>query len=189
MRDVWRYIYSKRGLLLPISSSRSRGVLTLAPPCKLVRDASGRLRVPRSTVILSTLSKSPRAVLITWSPSGYTPVRLKWPGALSSTCFLIKMWQLTKAHGVTRNETKIHVICYITVIVMHTPHTHIYTYILIFLPDIIFEKSESKIIKIIFKLWYFLTAKDIKWNIKKRRYSYACEFQFPCIRKSISLEV
>ena len=28
---------------------------------------------------------------------------------------LIKMWQLTKAHGVTRNEPKIHGICYITI--------------------------------------------------------------------------
>ena len=28
-------------------------------------------------------------------------------------CLLIKMWQLAKAYGVTRNEPKIHVICYI----------------------------------------------------------------------------
>ena len=35
---------------------------------------AGRLRIPRSTVILCTLSKSDR-VVITWSPSGYTPVR------------------------------------------------------------------------------------------------------------------
>ena len=33
---------------------------------------------------------------------------------LSSSCLLIKMWQLAKAHGVIRNEPKIHVICYIT---------------------------------------------------------------------------
>ena len=84
----------------------ARGVPTLAPPCKLVRDASDRLRVPRSTVILCTLSKSNRVVLITWSPSGYTPVRPEWPDAPSSSCFLIKMWQLAKA--------QIHVICYIT---------------------------------------------------------------------------
>ena len=33
---------------------------------------------------------------------------------LSSTCLLIKMWQLVKVHRFTRNEPKIHVICYIT---------------------------------------------------------------------------
>ena len=42
--------------------------------CKLVRDASDRLRVPRSTPILCTLSKFDCVVLITWYPSGYTPV-------------------------------------------------------------------------------------------------------------------
>ena len=93
---------------------REPGVPTLAPPCKLVRDASDWLRVPRSTAILCTLSKSDRVVLITWSPSGYTPVWPECPDALSSSCLLIKMWQLTKAHGVTRNEPKINVICYIT---------------------------------------------------------------------------
>ena len=107
-------IYSERGLLLPISSSRSQWVPMLAPLCKLVRDASHRLRVPRSTAILCTRSKSDRAVLITWSPSSYTPVRPECPDAPSSSCLLIKMWQLPKAHGVTRNEPKIHVICYIT---------------------------------------------------------------------------
>ena len=112
--DGWRDIYSERGLLLPISSSRGQGVPTLAPPCKLVRDASDRLPVSRSTAILCTLSKSDCVVLITWSPSGYTPVRPECPDVPSSSCLLIKMWQLTKAHGVTRNEPKIHVICYIT---------------------------------------------------------------------------
>ena len=113
VRDGWRDIYSERGLLLPISSSRSQGVSTLAPPCKLVRDASAQLRVSRSTPIICTLSKSARMVLITWSPSGYTPVRLEYPDVPSSSRLQIKMWQLTKAHGVTRNEPKIHVICYI----------------------------------------------------------------------------
>ena len=60
------------------------------------------------------LSKSERVVLITWSPSGYTPVRPECPDTPSSSCLLIKMWQLTKAHGVTRNEPKIHGICYLT---------------------------------------------------------------------------
>ena len=72
VRDGWRDIYSERGLL-PISFSRSQGVPMLSPPCKLIRDASDWLHVPRSTVILCTLSKSDRVVLITWS-SSYTPV-------------------------------------------------------------------------------------------------------------------
>ena len=87
-----------------------------ANPCKPLAslDTSDRLRVPHSTAILSTLSKSDHVVLITWSPSGYTPVRAVCPDTPSSSCLLIKMWQLTKAPGVTRNEPKIHVICYIT---------------------------------------------------------------------------
>ena len=60
VRDGWRDIYSERGLLLPISSSRNQEVPTLAPPCKLVRNASGRLRVPISTAILSIIPKSRR---------------------------------------------------------------------------------------------------------------------------------
>ena len=101
--------------LLPISSSRSQWVPTLATPCKLVRDASNRLRIPRSTVILSIMSKSDHMVLIKWSPFGYT--HLLYSTALivlSYPCLLITAWQLVKAHGVTRNEPKIHVICYIT---------------------------------------------------------------------------
>ena len=74
----------------------------------------GRLRVQRSNAILCTLSKSDCVVLITWPPSGYTPVRSEGPDAPSSSCLLVKISQLTKAHGVTRNEPKIHVICYIT---------------------------------------------------------------------------
>ena len=35
--------------------------------------------------------------------------------AMSSFSLLIKMWQLAKPHRVTRNEPKIHVICYITI--------------------------------------------------------------------------
>ena len=56
----------------------------------------------------------PNLVLISWSPSGYTSVWPECPDALSSSCLQIKMWQLTKAHGVTRDELKIHVIGYIT---------------------------------------------------------------------------
>ena len=88
----------------------------LAPSCKLVRDTSDQLCVPRSTPILCTLSKSDRMVLIMRSPFGYTPVQPECPEMLSSSGLLIKMWQLTKAYGVTRNELKIHVICYITLL-------------------------------------------------------------------------
>ena len=52
------------------------------------------------------LSKPDRVVLITWPPSGYTDVRPEYPDAPSPSCLLIKMWQLTKAHGVARNEPK-----------------------------------------------------------------------------------
>ena len=92
----------------------SDGLPTLAPSYKLVIDASGQLHVPRSTAILCTLSKSHLVVLITWSPSGYTPVRAECNEAPSSSCLLIKMWQLTKALRATKNEPKFHGICYIT---------------------------------------------------------------------------
>ena len=96
------------------SSGSQRG----ANACTLLLQASqkrtDRLRVPCSTAILYTLSKSDR-VVITWSPSGYSPVRPESDDALSSFCLLIKMWQLAKAHEVTRNEPKIHGICYITI--------------------------------------------------------------------------
>ena len=64
LRDRWRDIYSEWGLFLPVSSSRSQGVPTLALPCKLVRDDSDRPRLPCSTPILCTLSKN-------WSCSSY----------------------------------------------------------------------------------------------------------------------
>ena len=65
--------------------------------------------------ILCTLSKSDR-VVITWSPSGYTPVGSDCPEALSPPCLLITTWPLVKVHGVTKNEPKIHVICYKTIV-------------------------------------------------------------------------
>ena len=105
----------ERHILRERTSSGSQGVPMLVPPCKLVRYASDQLRVLGSTAILCTLSKSDRVVVITWSSSGYTPVRSECPDVPSSSCLLIKMWQLTKAYGVTRNEPKIHVICYITI--------------------------------------------------------------------------
>ena len=110
LRDRWRSIYTREDFFLPHIFSGSQGVPTLASPCKLVRndliDCVSLARLP----IFCTLSKSDR-VVITWSPSAYTPVRPECPDALSSSCLLIKIWQLAKAHGVTRNEPKIHVIC------------------------------------------------------------------------------
>ena len=118
-RDRWRDIYSERGLLLvPYLLLWAKGCQRLHPLAsrvvREVRNTSDRLRVPRSTLILCTLSKSDRVVLITWSPSGYTPVVPDCPDVLSYPCLLITAWQLVKAHRVTRNEPKIHVICYIT---------------------------------------------------------------------------
>ena len=114
LRDRWRDISQREDFFFWYLLPRARGLPTLASPWKLVRDTSARLRVPRSTAILCTLCKTDRVVLITWSSSGYTPVQPECPGAPSSFCLLIKMWQLTKVHRVTRNEPKIHVVCYIT---------------------------------------------------------------------------
>ena len=111
-----RHIHREGTSFCPIPSSGSQGVPTLAPP------APYRQRRPNPLIgcvslarlpILCTLSKSDR-VVITWSPSGYTTVRLDFSDPLSSLCLLITTWQLAKANGVTRNEPKIHVICYIT---------------------------------------------------------------------------
>ena len=56
--------------------------------------------------------------LISWLSRGLRPLThlldLPTPPLLSPSS-LIPKWQLVKAHGVTRNEPKIHVICYITV--------------------------------------------------------------------------
>ena len=113
-RWVERHILRERASSSHIFIRDSGGVNAFAPPCKVFKDSSDRLRVPRSTVILYTLSKSDHVALITWSPSGYTPVRPKWSDATSSSCLLIKLWQLAKAHGVTRKKPKIHVMCYIS---------------------------------------------------------------------------
>ena len=90
---------------------RESGGANACTPLQARQRPSDRLRVPRTTEILCTRSKSDRVVLITWSPSGYTPVRPELTAmTLSSSFSLIKMWQLGKAHGVTRNKPKIHVI-------------------------------------------------------------------------------
>ena len=108
LRNRWRDIYSKRGLLLaPYLLSGAKEVPTLVPPCKSYRqrrlNASDRLRIPGSTPDSDwTLN------LTAWFsyhvvPFGYTPVRPAYPDAPQSLCLLV-----------TRNEPKIHVICYIT---------------------------------------------------------------------------
>ena len=112
-----RHILRDEASSCPISSSESQKVPTLAPPCKPYRQRRpnpliGCVSLARLS-ILCTLSNSDR-VVITWSPSSYTPVGPDCPDALSSPYLLITTWQLVKAHGVTRNEPKIHVICYIT---------------------------------------------------------------------------
>ena len=114
VRDGWRDIYSERGLLLPKSSSGSQGVATLAPPCFLEAPLLGCVSPFRLRFSALCLN------LTAWfSSRGLLPVTyLLYPTALIvlwSSCLLIKMWQLAKTYGVTRNEPKIHVICYITV--------------------------------------------------------------------------
>ena len=57
--------------------------------------------------------------LTAWfSSRGLLPVtHLLYPSALVVlSCLLITTWQLVKAHGITRNEPKIHGICYITLV-------------------------------------------------------------------------
>ena len=104
----WRDIYSERGLLSR-SSSGSQGWQRLQP---LIRDnligcvSHARLRF--SSLCLN---------LIAWfSSRGLLPVtHLLYPSALIVLpCLLITTWQLVKAYGVTRNEPKIHGICFIT---------------------------------------------------------------------------
>ena len=107
--------YTRReDFFFPYLLPGSRGYQCLHPLASSSETTSDRLRVPRSTMILCTLTKSDPVVLITWSPSGYTPVVPDYPDVLSYPCLLITAIQLVKAHGVRWNEPKIHVICYIT---------------------------------------------------------------------------
>ena len=110
LRDRWRDIYSERGLLLPISSTRSHGVPTLALPCKLIRDELIGC-VPHAWLRFSTLCLN----LTAWLSRGLLPVThlLYLSALIVLLCILITRWQLGIAHGVTRNEPKIHGICYI----------------------------------------------------------------------------
>ena len=90
-----------------------------------VRDAFDQLPIPDSTLdSLHSVYIWPLVSHITWSPSGYTPVGPDCPDVLPFLCLLITTWQLVKAHGVTRNEPKIHVISYITF--DHTTQWHMH---------------------------------------------------------------
>ena len=103
----------------------ARGCQRLQPLASSSETTTDRLRVPRSTPILRPLSKSDRGVLITWSPSGYTPVQHECLDTPSSSSLLVKMWQLAKAHGVTKNEPKIYDICYITLVDLEPCRKHL----------------------------------------------------------------
>ena len=133
-----RHIFREGTSSCPIFSSGSQGVPTLTTPLQAVS-----LERPNPLIgcvsrarlsILCNLWKSDCMVLITWFPSGYTPVGLDCLDALLSPCLLITRWQLVKAHGVTRNEPKIPVICYITRIYvkMHASIYRTYTSALTF---------------------------------------------------------
>ena len=96
-RWVERHILRER-TSSSISSSRSQAVPTLAPPCKLVRDVSDRLRVPRSRVF-SALCLN----LTTWFLSrGLLPVTHLWyPSALIALLFTyhnVTAFQSTQSH-------------------------------------------------------------------------------------------
>ncbi len=109
-------IYTQRGyFFLPRIFFLGPGDVNACTPMQAVSSETpliGCVSLARPP-ILCTLSISDR-VVITWSPSGYTPVGPDCPDALSSHRLQITTWQLVKTHGVTRNEPKMHVICYIT---------------------------------------------------------------------------
>ena len=92
----------------PISSSWSQGVPTLASPCKPYRQRRPNTSLDSRFWLADSLKISPHGSHITWSPSGYTPAWPACPDALPPPSLLITTWQLVKAHGVTRNEPKIH---------------------------------------------------------------------------------
>ena len=84
-RDGWRDIYSERRLL-PISSSRSQGVPTLAPPCKLVRDdLIGSVSLAR--LRFSALYQ----ILTAWLSLSPLPVTHLFVQSALTRCLLIKI--------------------------------------------------------------------------------------------------
>ena len=104
MRDRWIDIYSEKGLLLdPYLLPEARECQSSHPPAShIARD--------HLTPLIGCVSLARLSILCTLSKS----VGPDCPDALPSLCLLITTWQLVKAHRVTRNEPKIHVIYYIT---------------------------------------------------------------------------
>ena len=61
-------------------------------------------------LMLCTRSKSDH-VVITWSPSGYTPVEPDHPDGLSSLCLLITTWHFQSTEGhLERTENPCHIL-------------------------------------------------------------------------------
>ena len=104
--------YTQRVDFFPYVLPGARGCQRLQPLASS-SETTWSATCPWLGSILCTLSKSDRMILIMWS---HTPIRPECPDALPSSCLLMEMWQLAKAHGVTRNKPKIHVIFYITYI-------------------------------------------------------------------------
>ena len=114
--EIDRETYTQRGdFFLSHIFFREPGDANACTPLQAV--SSERFETPLiccvSLARLPILSSKSDHVVFTWSPSGYTTVGPDCPDALS--CLRITTWQLVKVHGVTRNEPKIIVICYITV--------------------------------------------------------------------------
>ena len=113
-----RHILRDGDFLLPHTFFQGPGGANACTPLQAV--SSERSEMPMLDCVslarlrFSLQSKSD-CVVITWSPSGYTPVGPDCHDELSSPCLLITTWRLVKAHRVTRNKPKIHVICYITI--------------------------------------------------------------------------
>ena len=110
VRDGWRDIYSEReDFFFPYLLPRAR-------ECQRLHPLASSSEMPLiGCVSLTRLWFSALCLNLTacFSSRGLLPVAdLLY--LLSSSCLLIEMWQLAKAHEVTRNEPKIHVIYYIT---------------------------------------------------------------------------
>ena len=109
LRNRWRDIFSERGVLVPY-------LLPGASMCQRFHPHASRIDRDDLTLwsaVCPSLDYGFSALclnLITWSPSSYTPVVPDCPDALSPPCVRITTWQPVKAHGITRNESKIQVI-------------------------------------------------------------------------------
>ena len=99
-------IYSERGFLLPITSSRSQGVPTL--------ESSSETPLLCSMSLVRLRFSAFWLNLTAWfSSRGFLPVThlFDLSALIVLSCLLNTTWQLVKAHGVTRNKPKIHGLC------------------------------------------------------------------------------